>query len=404
MKKYCIIPARSGSKGLPNKNVLFIDGKPLIRHTIDAAIKSSNFDGIYLSTDSQKYYSLIEDSGVGLHLRGEELSNDKAPSSAFMVDFLTKCVVEEDAIVVLCQPTSPLRNGKHISEAIELFENSVCTSLIGVEKVEKSLKLFSSIKNGYISDLEGVDKDYRRQDSVKDLYVPNGSLFITTKKFYLKNITFFDKKTIPYIMDQKSSIDVDGLVDFNSALGNMLQNFTEKREEIIEQQQKKLAEIDFSTDIVVLGDSRISNFKNENVYAYSGFLVHSFNDVIAKLKNKKVVISLGINDFQAGYTAVEIAKKYEEYITILRYNNNEVHVIEVIETLNRPLFNNSEIKKLNTELSKMEKINFKKVNQYFCDENGLKFENTLDGIHLLSNIEGLLFNEIEKIWIKSGEK
>lgn len=389
MKKYCIIPARSGSKGLPNKNILFFDGKPLIQHSIDAAINSCVFgtENVYLSTDSKYYFDLVRDSGVSLHFRGEELSNDSAPSSAFITDFLKREVKEEDAIIVLCQPTSPLRYANHIKEAVELFERNQCDSVISVTKLEKSPRLFSKLPNGTLSDLKDVDKNYRRQDEeASDYYYPNGAIFVTTKKTYSENTTFYTENTLPYVMDSKSSVDVDGVIDFQAAVGIRTQDFYNKYKETIELQKNVLCNVNVQGEKVFVGDSRLVPLALCNQFAFEDFLLSSFYEFFNRLENKEVHIMLGVNDFQYGLSAEDVIRLFEKIINALLGNNCVIYIYEIFNTLNHPAFRNEEIRRVNLYLSNLSGVTFVQTNRKLSDQHGLKFEYTIDGIQL--NEEG----------------
>lgn len=212
MKKLCIVPARSGSKGLPNKNILEINGKPLLAYTIEAALNSGCFkkSDIFLSTDSLAYYDLVKHYGISLHHRGAELSSDTSPSSDFINDFIEKYSIEED-VVCLLQPTSPLRVGENIKEAVELYDNHQCT-VVSVCKSDKSPDLLSSLEND-LGDLYKVDKGYRRQ-AKRDYFYPNGAIYISNVKKYKQECSFYTKETKPYIMDKLNSIDIDDYYDF----------------------------------------------------------------------------------------------------------------------------------------------------------------------------------------------
>ena len=123
MKKIAIIPARSGSKGLKDKNILPICGKPMLAYTIEAAIQSNLFDRVILSTDSLEYKKIGEDFGAEVILRGEEVSNDSASTFMVIEDLFGKIEISFDYFMLL-QPTSPLRNYRHVVEACELFERN----------------------------------------------------------------------------------------------------------------------------------------------------------------------------------------------------------------------------------------------------------------------------------------
>ena len=122
MKKIAIIPARAGSKGLPNKNILMLGDKPLIGYTIEAALKSKKFDRVIVSTDSLEYKYIAEKFGAEVLMRAPELANDTAGSFVVIEDVLKR--IESVEYFVLLQVTSPFRNYKHIKESVDLFEKN----------------------------------------------------------------------------------------------------------------------------------------------------------------------------------------------------------------------------------------------------------------------------------------
>lgn len=109
MKKIAIIPARSGSKGLKDKNIIDVCGKPLIAYSIEAAIQCGEFDRVVVSTDSQIYGEISEKYGAEVMYRGETLSNDKATTFMVLEDLLGRVDQNLDYFVLL-QPTSPIAN------------------------------------------------------------------------------------------------------------------------------------------------------------------------------------------------------------------------------------------------------------------------------------------------------
>ena len=123
MKKIAIIPARAGSKGLPNKNILMLGDKPLMAHTIEAAINSGEFHRIIVSTDSLEYKAIAERYGAEVMIRGAEISGDNASSFVVIEDVLKRLNEEIDYFVLL-QVTSPFRTAEHIKESNKLFEKN----------------------------------------------------------------------------------------------------------------------------------------------------------------------------------------------------------------------------------------------------------------------------------------
>ncbi len=213
MKRLSIIPARSGSKGLKDKNIIDLCGKPLIGYTIEAAIKSGMFDRIIVSTDSEMYASIAKQFGAEVLMRGEALSNDKATSFMVIKDVLERVQDDYDYFVLL-QPTSPLRTAKHIQEAIARFDanSQKFDFLVSMKESEHPRVLCNPIEDDM--SLKHFDTDfsnYRRQ-SYKD-YTPNGAIFIGKPQAYLDRKHFFGEKSLAYIMDQYDSIDIDTELD-----------------------------------------------------------------------------------------------------------------------------------------------------------------------------------------------
>ena len=217
MKKIAIIPARSGSKGLKDKNIIDLCGKPIMAYSIEAALKSGCFDRVIVSTDSKKYGEIAESFGAEVMYRGEALSSDTATTYMVIEDIL-RLIEEEIDYFVLLQPTSPMRRSHHVVEAVELFEKNSdrFDFLVSVKEAEHGAVLVKPIDEDM--SLKHFDTDfanYRRQD-YKD-YSPNGAFFIAKPDKYLERKHFFGEKTIAYIMDRADSVDIDDLIDYELA-------------------------------------------------------------------------------------------------------------------------------------------------------------------------------------------
>ena len=217
MKKIAIIPARSGSKGLKDKNIIDVCGKPLIAYSIEAAIESDQFDRIIVSTDSEKYGMISEKYGADVIYRGEKLSNDTATTYMVIEDMLNKIEDNIDYFVLL-QPTSPMRTKQNIVDAIKLFETNYdrFDYLVSVKEAEHGSDLVKPIEED--GSLKHFDKDfsnYRRQ-AYKE-YSPNGAIFIGKPKAYMKQKHFFGEKSLAFIMNDIDSIDIDNELDYEFA-------------------------------------------------------------------------------------------------------------------------------------------------------------------------------------------
>ncbi|PXX20858.1 acylneuraminate cytidylyltransferase family protein [Hoylesella shahii] len=217
MKRLAIIPARAGSKGLKDKNIIDLCGKPMIAYSIIAAKESGLFDKIIVSTDSVHYADISVSYGAEVILRDEELANDKATSFMVIEDVLKKLDDKYDYFVLL-QPTSPLRTSIHIQEAISKFERNYDSFdfLVSMKKSEFTKDLVNMIDED--ESLKYFDKDYsayRRQSF--SYYSPNGAIFLGKSEAYLKQKHFYGVRSLSYVMNDVDSVDVDYAIDYEFA-------------------------------------------------------------------------------------------------------------------------------------------------------------------------------------------
>lgn len=215
-----IIPARSGSKGLKNKNIRELNGKPLMAYTIESALKSKMFRDVVVSTDSLEYKRIAESYGADVpFLRNEELSTDSASTIDVVEDLLNKMHEsgkDYEAFMIL-QPTSPLRDENHIIEAVKLFNDKNADSVVSMCECEHSPLLTKQLDetrslNGF---LNGLDK-HRRQDFNK-FYRLNGAIYLLNVEYFLKYKNFYKKNSYAFIMEKSKSIDIDDINDFKYA-------------------------------------------------------------------------------------------------------------------------------------------------------------------------------------------
>ena len=137
-KIIAIIPARGGSKGISRKNIKSLAGKPLIAYSIEAALKSKYINSVVVSTEDEEIAKISEKCGAEVIERPEELAKDEKPTIdvIFQVLEILRMKNHTPDIVVLLQPTSPLRDTEDIDNAIELFLNGGCESVVSVCEVE----------------------------------------------------------------------------------------------------------------------------------------------------------------------------------------------------------------------------------------------------------------------------
>jgi CMP-N-acetylneuraminic acid synthetase len=219
-----LVPARSGSKGLLNKNIMDFAGKPLIEWTISAAKSVSFFDDILVSTDSNKIADIAINAGASVpFLRPNELATDSA-SMLDVVKHAWKNYLAPNGkpfdYIVLLQPTSPLRISTHIFSAVRLFfekcqsEQDTLASVYEVNKKNGWL-MQKEDKNSYINFCFDLNKNNPQRQQLKPFYLPNGAIFIIKGSEIDAGI--YHNNTIPFVMDISDSDDIDSMEDFRKA-------------------------------------------------------------------------------------------------------------------------------------------------------------------------------------------
>ncbi|MCR6513568.1 MAG: cytidylyltransferase domain-containing protein [Clostridium sp.] len=210
-----IIPARSGSKGIKDKNIKPLLGEPLIKYTIDAALNSNMIDDLIVSTDSKTYANISKELGAKVpFLREDYLASDEAKTSDVIIDILEKINEDYDYFILL-QPTSPLRNENHIKEAIKLGVDSECDSVVSVCEVDHSPMIMNTLDED-LGLFNFIKSSNRRQDNEK-FYRINGAIYISKVNHYKKTKDFYLENSKAYIMDRRDSIDIDDILDFQIA-------------------------------------------------------------------------------------------------------------------------------------------------------------------------------------------
>ncbi len=214
-----IIPARCGSKGLPNKNIKELNGKPLIAWSIETALSCEYIDEVMVTTDSEEYAKIAESYGAKVpFIRPAEYATDIASRKDVIehtINFYRESNTHFDYIVFL-EPTSPLRTYSDIKIAIERLINDEkgAESIVGVCELESFHPEFLiKLENGFLDFLNASQKSkvLRRQE-LKPFYFYEGSLYISKLNSYLEK-EFYHDKTLGYIVPKWKSLEVDDLED-----------------------------------------------------------------------------------------------------------------------------------------------------------------------------------------------
>jgi len=216
-----IIPARSGSKGLPNKNIRLLNGKPLLAYSILQAQETGIFDEIFLSTDSQEYADIARQYGANApFLRSGELASDSASTWDCVVEALeqySRIGKEYDLFVVL-QPTSPLRTAQDIVNTLKKMLLNNADSVVSVCEADHSPLLCNTLpENQSMKDFIRPEITSKTRQELPTYYRINGAIYAVRTSFFLNAQTIYDGNSLAYVMPRERSIDIDTLFDFSLA-------------------------------------------------------------------------------------------------------------------------------------------------------------------------------------------
>jgi CMP-N,N'-diacetyllegionaminic acid synthase len=217
----CTICARGGSKGVKNKNIRLLNGKPLIAHTIEQALASNLFDHVVISTDSDQIAEVAKKYGGEVFFKRDEvLSSDTAGK----LDVIKDALIKSEAYYgkgykyhVDLDATSPLRGVADITESFQQFLKDKNENLITGMLSRRSpyFNLVEVDMNGKVFLSKKLEKPVlRRQDSPK-CFDMNASIYIWKRDFLLSGGTLFSEKTGLYVMPEERSIDIDSEIDFS---------------------------------------------------------------------------------------------------------------------------------------------------------------------------------------------
>ena len=215
-----IIPARSGSKGLPGKNIKDLCGKPLIAWTIEAAKKCSYIDEIIVSTDCQKITNLALKENISVpFLRPNELSQDDSTTLSVVkhaIDFYHNELSRSFEYIALLEPTSPLREPSDLNQMFEKIDSlsEKYDAIISLGEVQQSPSILKRIRGlETIPYFQGVNPILRRQDE-ESVYFPYGVGYIIKTKTLVSEETFYPARCTYHIIKRSQCYEVDDIYDF----------------------------------------------------------------------------------------------------------------------------------------------------------------------------------------------
>ena len=218
-KIIAIIPARGGSKGLPGKNILELCGKPLIAWTIKNALHSKYIDEVIVSTEDKEIAKISKEYGALVIERPEELARDDSPTIDAIMHVINWFESREEYfdIVILLEPTSPLRKDNDLDNAVEHFIENIdrADSLVSVGEVHmENPHITKKIENGYVKPLIEIDKNVHQRQQLPKVYFPYGVIYLALTIALKKHKTFYLERTIPYFIERWQNYEIDDIYDF----------------------------------------------------------------------------------------------------------------------------------------------------------------------------------------------
>ncbi len=220
MKPLIVIPARGGSKRLPGKNIKLLNGKPLIHYTIEAAREVFDDSIICVSTDDEEIKKVSEQTGLKVpFLRPKELATDTADSRSVLLhayQYYKEEKVYEANVIILLQPTSPLRNATHIREALELYHGGL-DMVVSVKETDSNpyFVLYEENEEGFLE--KSKKGDFTRKHDVPKVWELNGAIYVMNVDSLNKSQPKEFAKVVRYEMDPEISVDVDTELDWKYA-------------------------------------------------------------------------------------------------------------------------------------------------------------------------------------------
>ena len=221
-KILAVITARGGSKGIPQKNIKMLLGKPLIAYTIKVALQSKTLNRTIVSTNDETIAHISKQYGAEVpFLRPQHLATDTATSLSVLQHAVRYLEEKEDYladIIVCLQPTSPLRSAEDIDQAVNLCLSTGSDSVVSLCQAEHHPYWMKKVVAGRIYPLMEVDDEkYQRRQDLPPVYQLNGAIRVIKRNILLEEERMAGDNTLAYIMPQERSIDIDTPIDFKIA-------------------------------------------------------------------------------------------------------------------------------------------------------------------------------------------
>jgi len=208
-----ITPARGGSKGIPQKNIKNIAGKPLIAWTIEEALKVKEIDHIILSSNDPEILKIAANYRIMIRNRPEELCGDDVPGHLVSLDAMEFVGAKDDSVVIYLQPTSPLRTAKDVVGCYYHYKIMDCDSVISCYRNSKAYYSFK-LTDGFLEPLFYGNYLRKQSHDLPEAFVPNGAVYVISLELLKEYGTVYTPRTKAFVMDRINSVDIDDYSDW----------------------------------------------------------------------------------------------------------------------------------------------------------------------------------------------
>ncbi len=223
-KVFALVPARGGSKTIPQKNIVPLLDQPLLAYTLQAANAAEVFDQVFVSSDDDQILAVGHYYGAEKFKRDPHLGLNEATLDSVVAEFIHRVKPEPKDIVVVLLPTSPLRTSRHIRDALAEFKDfPTCHCLISVYEI--SSKYFNAYVGGgeFLHPLSGEHVSYMKRHDLPSLYLPNRAIYIFRVTDFLAKEKIPDTHLVPFLMSEADSLEVSCEEDFVKAESGLTQ-------------------------------------------------------------------------------------------------------------------------------------------------------------------------------------
>ncbi len=213
MTLLALIPARGGSKGIPRKNIRLFCGKPLLQWSIEVALAAPSVDRVVVSTEDSEIAEIALSCGAEVpFVRPAHLASDEAPGIAPVLHALEQ--LPEVTDVLLLQPTSPMRELIDVETIVALRSEAGRESSVSLTHSSKHPAWMFTLSSQQLLEPLSIYPDSDRRQQLPPIYVLNGALYLASRTFLERELSFHSANTVGYVMPPERSVDIDTPLDW----------------------------------------------------------------------------------------------------------------------------------------------------------------------------------------------